>query len=180
MGRVWGECADVRFEQLAHVESLNYLCGSLQIPYETPAPPQFPLVCPARPLRLRAWLLSVRLVVRMYHRLLTIKAADKAYVRHTSDSLIKKVVAYYEDDGDKSLLPEAYYYAGRVYRDLGDAPQALDYFEQAADALPLQGQEVLAGKIYSQTGSLFFYQQMYDSRCMRRRWRCSAGRMPMM
>ena len=32
--------------------------------------------------------------VRMYHRLLTIKAADKAYVRHTSDSLIKKVVAY--------------------------------------------------------------------------------------
>ncbi len=100
--------------------------------------------------------------VRMYHRLLTIKAADKAYVRHTSDSLIKKVVAYYEDDGDKSLLPEAYYYAGRVYRDLGDAPQALDYFEQAADALPLQGQEVLAGKIYSQTGSLFFYQQMYE------------------
>ena len=100
--------------------------------------------------------------VRMYHALLTIKAADKAYVRHTSDSLIKKVVAYYEDDGDKFLLPEAYYYAGRVYRDLGDAPQALDYFEQAADALPLQGQEVLAGKIYSQTGSLFFYQQMYE------------------
>ena len=100
--------------------------------------------------------------VRMYHRLLTIKAADKAYVRHTSDSLIKKVVAYYEDGGDKSLLPEAYYYAGRVYRDLGDAPQALDYFERAADALPPRGQEVLAGKIYSQTGTLFLYQQMYE------------------
>ena len=100
--------------------------------------------------------------VRMYHRLLTIKAADKAYVRHTSDSLIKKVVAYYEDGGDKSLLPEAYYYAGRVYRDLGDAPQALDYFERAADVLPPRGQEVLAGKIYSQTGTLFLYQQMYE------------------
>ena len=100
--------------------------------------------------------------VRMYHALLTVKAADKAYAKHTSDSLIRQVVAYCEDGGDKSLLPEAYYYAGRVYRDLGDAPQALDYFERAADALPTQGQEVLAGKIYSQTGTLFLYQRMYE------------------
>ena len=99
--------------------------------------------------------------VRMYHALLTVKAADKAYAKHTSDSLVRQVVTYYEDGGDKSLLPEAYYYAGRVYRDLGDAPQALDYFERAADALPTQGQEVLAGKIYSQTGTLFLYQRMY-------------------
>ncbi len=100
--------------------------------------------------------------VRMYHALLTVKAADKAYAKHTSDSLIRQVVAYCEDGGDKSLLPEAYYYAGRVYRDLGDAPQALDYFERAADVLPPRGQEVLAGKIYSQTGTLFLYQQMYE------------------
>ena len=100
--------------------------------------------------------------VRMYHALLTVKAADKAYAKHTSDSLIRQVVAYCEDGGDKSLLPEAYYYAGRVYRDLGDAPQALDYFERAADALPPQGQEVLAGKIYSQTGTLCLYQRMYE------------------
>ena len=100
--------------------------------------------------------------VRMYHALLTVKVADKAYVRHTSDSLIKEVLVYYESGGDETLLPEAYYYAGRVYRDLGDAPQALDYFERAADALPTQGQEVLAGKIYSQTGTLFLYQRMYE------------------
>lgn len=112
--------------------------------------------------------------VRMYHRLLTIKAADKAYVRHTSDSLIKKVVAYYEDGGDKSLLSEAYYYAGRVYSDLGDAPQALDYFERAADVLPPRGQEVLAGKIYSQTGTLFLYQRMYEEalQMFRRAYAC--------
>ena len=28
------------------------------------------------------------------------------------------------------LLPEAYYYAGRVYADLGNAPQALDYYQK--------------------------------------------------
>ena len=77
--------------------------------------------------------------VRMYHALLTVKAADKAYVRHTSDTVIKDVVAYYEDGADPWLLPEAYYYAGRVYSDLGDAPQALDYFERAAEALPPKG-----------------------------------------
>ena len=100
--------------------------------------------------------------VRMYHRLLTIKAADKAYMRHTSDTLIRQVVAYYEDGADPWLLPEAYYYAGRVYSDLGDAPQALDYFERAAEALPSKGREMLAGKIYSQMGTLFEHQQMYE------------------
>ena len=100
--------------------------------------------------------------VRMYHRLLTIKAADKAYMRHTSDTLIRQVVAYYEDGADPWLLPEAYYYAGRVYSDLGDAPQALDYFERAAETLPPKGREMLAGKIYSQMGTLFEHQQMYE------------------
>ena len=57
--------------------------------------------------------------VRMYYRLLTVKAADKAYITHTSDSIIRPVVDYYEQEGDRRLLPEAYYYAGRVYRDLG-------------------------------------------------------------
>ena len=100
--------------------------------------------------------------VRMYHRLLTVKVADKAYVRHTSDTVIKDVVAYYEDGADPWLLPEAYYYAGRVYSDLGDAPQALDYFERAAEALPPKGREMLAGKIYSQMGTLFEHQRMHE------------------
>ena len=122
--------------------------------------------CPdsARALLAR-WADSARLAprrVQMYHRLLTVKAADKAYVRHTSDTLIRQVVAYYEDGADPWLLPEAYYYAGRVYSDLGDAPQALDYFERAAEALPPKGREMLAGKIYSQMGTLFMYQQMHE------------------
>ena len=68
---------------------------------------------------------------RMYYRLLCVKAADKAYMVHTSDSLIRPVIAYYEEHRDRRHLPEAYYYGGRVYRDLGDAPQALDYLQRA-------------------------------------------------
>lgn len=98
----------------------------------------------------------------MYYQLLTVKAADKAYLLHTTDSVILRVVDYYERKQDKQHLPEAYYYAGRVYRDLGDAPQALDYFERAIQALPEGEASILKGKIYSQTGTLFLYQDMYE------------------
>ncbi len=98
---------------------------------------------------------------QMYYRLLCIKANDKAYIPHTSDSLILPILHYYIEKGDKQHLPEAYYYAGRVYRDLGDAPQALEYFEKAAEALPEDGGYKLKSKIYSQMGTLFAYQSMY-------------------
>ncbi len=71
---------------------------------------------------------------QMYYRLLKIKANDKAYITHTSDSLILPIVKYYEEKNNKDHLMEAYYYAGRVYSDLNDAPQALAYFQKAVDA----------------------------------------------
>lgn len=65
---------------------------------------------------------------RNYYELLKIKAQDKAYIPQTSDSTITRLVEYYENKGDKRLLPKAYYYAGRIYRKLHDAPQAVKYF----------------------------------------------------
>ena len=72
-------------------------------------------------------------------------------------------------------LPEAYYYAGRVYRDLGDAPQALDYFQKATEALPAEGEYELKSRIYSQMGTLFLYQDVYDEamRAKREALKCS-------
>lgn len=99
---------------------------------------------------------------QMYYRLLCIKANDKAYIEHTSDSLIQSILHYYIEKGDKRHLPEAYYYAGRVCRDLGDAPQALEYFEKAAETLPEDGGYRMKSKIYSQMGTLFLYQGLYD------------------
>lgn len=100
--------------------------------------------------------------VRMYHGLLEVKAADKAYVTHTSDSLIRNIVAYYEDRGDKQLLPEAYYYAGRVYRDLGDAPEALKYFQLAAERLEKSTDYRLIKVVYSQMGNVLLFQDAYE------------------
>ena len=99
---------------------------------------------------------------QMYYRLLCIKANDKAYIRHTSDSLILPILHYYIKKEDEKHLPEAYYYAGRVYRDLGDAPQALDYFEKSLETLPKNKKHKLKSYIYSQMGTLFLYQGLYN------------------
>jgi len=108
--------------------------------------------------------------VRMYYHLLCTKAADKAYHPHNNDSLIQSVLQYYVKKNNHRHLPEAYYYAGRVCRDLGDAPQALDYFQKAIEVLPTEGEFDLKSRIYSQMGTLFYYQQMYDEamKCIRK------------
>ena len=99
--------------------------------------------------------------VRMYYHLLCVKARDKAYLPHTSDSLVLSVLHYYEDKQDRRHLPEAYYYAGRVASDLGDAPQALDYFQQALDAMPEGKMTDLRSRTISQMGTLFSAQGLY-------------------
>lgn len=99
---------------------------------------------------------------QMHYQLLTIKAKDKAYITHTSDSLIKTVVKYYEERKDRERLPETYYYAGRVYRDLGDAPQALEYLQKAIESTKDCTDYRLISRIYSQTGTLYLYQDTYD------------------
>ena len=101
--------------------------------------------------------------VRNHYALLCIKADDKAYIRQTSDSAILRLVDYYEHGGDERLLPVAYYYAGRAYRALNDAPQALDYLQKAAEA----GERIipnakLLGRIYAQIGYVLSYQCIYQ------------------
>lgn len=99
---------------------------------------------------------------QMYYRLLTIKAEDKAYITHTSDSLIMQVVHYYRHEKDKKRLPEAYFYAGCVYRDLRDAPQALEYFQKAIEISDKSTDYNLIGMMHAEIGMIYLYQQVYD------------------
>lgn len=57
--------------------------------------------------------------VRMYYALQQIKAQDKCYIPHTSDSVILSLVRYYTDYGTPDQQMEAYHYLGSVYRDMG-------------------------------------------------------------
>ncbi len=104
---------------------------------------------------------------RMYYQLLCIKAADKAYIPHTSDSLIRPVLEYYEQGGDPQLLPIAYYYGGRVNMDLGDAPQAIDFFHKALDGMGNQTKYLNIKRfVYTQIGELFVKQSLFDEALM--------------
>ena len=98
---------------------------------------------------------SLHAVDRHRYDLLSIKSRDKAYVRHTSDSLILNVIDYYQSHQNLSLYPEALYYGGRVYSDIGDLPTALKYFQMAIDAIP-DDTKYLRFKsiVFNQTGRL--------------------------
>lgn len=92
---------------------------------------------------------------RHYLDFLTVKVDDKNYKRHTSDSLILDYVDYAEEYEPANVTSEAYYYAGRVYSDLNDYPDAIKYYHKALDRLPedsLNGR--LHYRILSQTGKL--------------------------
>lgn len=99
---------------------------------------------------------------QMFYQLLCIKAADKAYVTHTSDSLILNIVDYYTRHPSTGHLAEAYYYAGRVYQDLEDAPQALDYYHKAEEMANPEKDTKLCELITCQIGMIFLYQGSYD------------------
>lgn len=99
--------------------------------------------------------------VQRYYQLLCIKADDKAYLPLTTDSLILPIVQYYTEKNNKSHLPEALFYAGRIYRDMGDAPRAISYFYRAKDAAHQDTPAELKSLINNQMGRLFYQQCMY-------------------
>lgn len=99
--------------------------------------------------------------VQMYYILLTVKAKDKLYIPATSDTLINRIIHFYEDRQDDPHLMEAYYYKGSAYRDMKDAPRAVAAFLRAAEIGKRCSNDTLNGRIYGQLASLFAFQKLY-------------------
>lgn len=90
---------------------------------------------------------------RHFYDYISLKIADKRYVRHKSDSLYLTILDYYQRHRKEYVYPEVLYYGGRVYSDLGDYPTALNYFLDALGMVP-EGDKALKATILSQTGRL--------------------------
>ena len=99
---------------------------------------------------------------RYYYDLMSIKARDKAYLDITTDTTITDIIVYFERRGSENELGEAYYYGGRVSREQGDAPQALDYYQKALDVLTSSEHMYRKGKIASQMGQIFLELYMFE------------------
>ncbi len=98
-----------------------------------------------------------------YYDFLSVKVADKAYLTHSSDSLILKVIDFEFKHQKNGRYPEALYYGGRVYSDLDDYPTSLHYFQDALKSLPSNsGNQELRCNILSQTGRLLTALSLYD------------------
>ena len=70
---------------------------------------------------------------RMRYSLLTLKAQNKAYLPFTSDSLARDLVGYYDSHGTPNDRLLAHYLLGCVYRDLDEAPRAVECYLDAVN-----------------------------------------------
>ena len=70
---------------------------------------------------------------RMRYELLRAEAQNKLYIDFTTDSVMRQVVHYYDRRGSRNERLKAHYLLGCVYRDLGEAPQAISCYQDAAD-----------------------------------------------
>lgn len=97
------------------------------------------------------------------YELLYHKAMNKAYIDFTSDSTMLEVVDYYEQHGSANEKMLAYYILGCVYRDMHEAPMALEYYNKAtelADTTAKDCDYATLCRIYSQMGFLFAKQHL--------------------
>lgn len=100
---------------------------------------------------------------KVYYDFLSVKLADKAFIRHTSDSLIISVIDYYSNHGMKDRYAEALYYGGRVYHDIGDFPSAIEYYGEALNQIEGNKESLkLKGNILSQMSSLLNAMRLFN------------------
>ena len=95
---------------------------------------------------------------KMRYELLRHKAMNKACITFTSDSVMKEVVNYYDHHGSANERMLANYVLGCVYRDLHEAPMALEYYNKATEQADTTATDCDYGtlyRVYSQMGILF-------------------------
>ena len=100
---------------------------------------------------------------KMRYELLRHKAMNKACITFTSDSVMKEVVDYYDHHGSANERMLANYVLGCVYRDLHEAPMALEYYNKAteqADTTAADCDYATLYRVYSQMGFLFSKQYL--------------------
>lgn len=98
---------------------------------------------------------------RAYINFLYLKARDKAFLQHTSDSIVLQLSDYL-DSHDPDWKAEGLYTAGRIYSDFGDYPTALEFYNRALELLQETPDLKLKSKLLSQTACIMTDLRLYD------------------
>nr|WP_321520697.1 hypothetical protein [uncultured Macellibacteroides sp.] len=100
--------------------------------------------------------------LRATYNLLLIEARDKNYVVHTSDSLINTVVNYFEHSDDPVMKAKAYFYQGRVNKDMQQVEKAALCFKKAETVANGTKEYRLQALICNHLADLSLYQNLYE------------------
>ena len=101
---------------------------------------------------------------RMYHQLLLADACNKCYDTLPPDSILREVADFYDRHGSANEQMRAHYLLGCAYRDLGEAPQALQCYQDAidrADTISDKNDHRLLCRVCSQMAHIFYSQGLY-------------------
>ena len=100
---------------------------------------------------------------RMHFELVRLKAENKSEVTFKSDSIIKEVVEYFEENGTPNEKMLAYYLLGRTYFDMEEAPEALQAYYDAissADTTSTSCDYSTLTVVYGQMSRIFHQQNL--------------------
>ena len=95
---------------------------------------------------------------QMRQQLEELERQNREYEDFTTDSLAKELVDYFDRHGTANERLRAHYILGCVYRDLGEAPQALEQFHIAVGQIDTTLSDYDYGllcRVHSQTAYLF-------------------------
>ena len=100
---------------------------------------------------------------RMYYYLLLADAANKCYDTLPSDSILQEVADFYDTHGTPNEQVRAHYLLGCAYRDMGEAPMALQCYQDAVDKADTLSQDCnyrLLTSVYGQMAEIFHKQNL--------------------
>lgn len=90
-------------------------------------------------------------------------AMNKMYVSLVGEeSVMKCVVDYYDKHGSPDEKMDACLLLGSVYRDMGDAPRALEWFDKAITHGEKSADKTQLAKIHGQKADLFIKQRLFE------------------
>ena len=113
---------------------------------------------------------------RMREELFRAREMNKEYIDFTTDSVMKEVADYYDRHGTPNERMEAHYLLGCTYRDMGEAPRAIDCYLDAvacADTTAADCDFWMMASVYGQMATLYHQQLLlsYEIEAYRQAYR---------
>lgn len=103
--------------------------------------------------------------VDMKWRLLMATAQNKLYMQMPTDSAFSEVVAYYDRNGSDNEKMQSRYLLGCIYRDMKDAPEAIEWYTDAAEQADTMSNDCdykTLFRIYGQMADIYDSQYLPD------------------